>query len=143
MFIIKNRIIKTTKNNYLIELNNISKNYKTYKVEIDGEKVQTWEDYINIIQDMFKFPSSCVGSIDRYLDWIRDLSWLDKEEIIEAYVIVIKNYDIFLAENIELKNSIITDFVDCILPFWEEEVKQVVLGGKTKIFCVYLLDSYD
>ncbi len=136
---IKNRIIRISEENFLMEFNEINTRYNTYKLKLDGEEIQSWEDYITVIQDKLKFPTSCLDSIDRYLDWITDLTWLDEEKPIEAYVIVIKNYRLFLSKNDNLKNLIITDFADSILPFWEEEVKKVVVEGEPKIFCVYLL----
>ncbi len=138
---IKNRIIKITEENFLVEFNEINAKYNTYKVEVDGEKIQTWEDYITVVQDEFKFPTACLDSMDRYVDWITDLSWLDKTKPIEAYILIIRNYNSFLSRNDTLKNLIITSFVDHILPFWEEDIKQMVIEGETRIFCVYLLEN--
>ncbi|GAB1530034.1 MULTISPECIES: barstar family protein [Brevibacillus] len=105
-------------------------------VEMSGANIQSWKDYISEIQMKFKFPTSCLDSMDRYLDWIRDLDWLDKD----GYVLIIYGYSDFLKDDPRLKKEIITDFTDVILPFWQEEVKEVVVEGKAKSFMVYLVE---
>jgi len=109
---------------------------KTFLVEINGATIQTWEEYISEIQEKFKFPTTCFDSVDRYLDWMRDLGWLDAEK----YALIINNFNLFLKNEPELKKSIISDFNDVILPFWKEEVEKVVVGGKVKEFMVYLIE---
>ncbi|KQL34056.1 hypothetical protein AN960_20570 [Bacillus sp. FJAT-25509] len=74
--------------------------------------------------------------MDRYLDWIRDLDWIEKD----SFAIVIYNYNDFLNTELELKDIIINTFKDTILPFWEEEVERVVVEGKAKSFKVYLVE---
>ncbi|MNP65100.1 hypothetical protein D3C76_1606630 [compost metagenome] len=78
----------------------------------------------------------CDDSIDRYLDWIRDLDWLDSE----GYVLIIKNYSSFMKADPNMKKQMISLFVDTILPYWEEEVKHVMVDGQPKRFMVYLVD---
>lgn len=56
----------------------------------------------------------------RYLDWIRDLEWLNKE----AYVLIINDYNLFMRNNTDLKNEIISDFKEVILSFWQDEVEK-------------------
>ena len=108
----------------------------TYLVEIQGKEIQSWKDYIAEIEEKFEFPTSCISSIDRYLDWIRDLGWLKKD----SYVLVIYDYKNFLEQDISLKKMIMEDFGDCILPWWQEEVKICVAGGKEKAFNVYIVE---
>ncbi|NLD49817.1 MAG: barstar family protein [Clostridiaceae bacterium] len=114
----------------------LASNNAAYLVEINGSQIQSWEDYISVVQDKFKFPTPCLGSVDRYLDWMRDLGWLEKEE----YILIITNYGMFLNNDSKLKSLIIEDFNDVILPFWQDEVKEVVVEGKAKSFMVYLVD---
>lgn len=104
-------------------------------VELNGSEIQSWEDYVSEIQQNFRFPTSCFDSVDRYLDWMRDLSWIEKEK----YILVIHHFDTFLQHKPELKNEIVLDFKDTILPFWQEEVVEVVVDGKAKSFIVYLV----
>ena len=105
-------------------------------VEMDGYEIQSWKSYIGEIENKFKFPTTCIDSVDRYLDWIRDLSWLEKEE----YVLIIYNFEKFLSNDLELKNEIIMCFEEYILPFWQSEVEEVVVEGKAKSFMVYFVD---
>jgi hypothetical protein len=109
---------------------------KTLLVELNGSTIQSWEEYISEIQEKFRFPTPCFDSVDRYLDWMRDLGWLDKEK----YTLVINNFSLFLQDKPELKKNIISDFTEIILPFWQEEVEEVVVGGKAKSFMVYLVE---
>jgi len=43
-------------------------------------------------------------------------------------------------DNLEMRDKVIEDFVNIILPFWEEEVGRVMVGGYPKPFDVYLVD---
>lgn len=52
--------------------------------------------------------------MDRFLDWIRDLSWLDSSKI-------------------EL-------IIKLILPYWDEIVLYTTVEGKRKEFIVYLVN---
>ena len=107
-----------------------------YLVELDGKQINNWKDYISLLETGFKFPTSCIDSIDRYLDWIRDLSWISQKEIL----LVINNFEYFIVDDEDLRTQIIFDFYDLILPFWEEGVKKFVVGGKPRKFNVYLVE---
>jgi Barstar (barnase inhibitor). len=135
---IRNMVIKVNR----IEIETIKEKYEKdnnnlFVVELEGDKVQSWHDYISFIQSKFKFPTSCFSSMDRYLDWIRDLKWLDKE----GFVLIINDYNSFIKTNPKLKEELISDFSDTILPFWEDEIKYTVVEGKPKLFIVYLVDD--
>ena len=67
---------------------------------------------------------------------MKDVSWLDTDSII----LIISNFNLFLKGEHALKDDIIKDFEDYLLPFWEEEVETTVVDGKKKSFCVYLID---
>lgn len=105
-------------------------------VELQGKGIQSWEDYITEVEKAFEFPTTCIDSPDRYLDWIRDLDWLNKE----GYVLVIYDYNIFLENEPALKKDMIRLFTDIILPWWQEDVEKCVVEGKAKPFNVYLVD---
>lgn len=115
---------------------NLKSNKDVFIVELNGENIQSWRDYISEIQKKFQFPTNCFDSVDRYLDWIRDLEWLNKE----SFVVIINSASSFLKDDAELKKQIISDYVDTILPFWQSEVQRVVVEGKRKTFMVYLVD---
>lgn len=110
------------------------KNTSYYVAVMDGSSINTLNDYLDTMNRLFKFPVPSDG-VDGYLDWIRDLSWLNKD----GYVLIIKNYNQFLCNDIELRKSIIQDFEEIILPFWQEDVEKVVVEGKAKPFIVYFV----
>jgi hypothetical protein len=124
--------------------NEMTQDSSLFLVELNGEKIQTWNEYITEVESKFYFPRSCELNGNRYLDWIRDLTWFEegvyKENKINKFALVIYKYSKFCKNNITLKNEIINEFEDTILPFWEEEVERVVVEGKPKSFIVYLVD---
>ncbi len=129
--------IQVVKNEELAQImSNKMRKEQIFYVELDGNEIETGNDYLSHIETKFKFPTSCINNWDGYLDWIRDLSWLEKEE----YILVINHFSKFLCRDVILKNEIISQFEDTILPFWQEEVERVVVEGKAKPFLVYLVD---
>lgn len=108
---------------------------ETYIVDIDGGKILNLSQFLDIMTEKFKFPIPS-KSLDSYLDWIRDLSWIDSQE----FMLIIRNFSLFLKDDLTTKNEIIDDFKEIILPWWETEVEQCVVGGKAKPFNIYLID---
>ena len=110
------------------------------KVIIDGEKICSWNDYWNAVSNAFSFPelpSYMKPDYHSYYDLMTDLSWLKNESII----LIFENADSFLANDLELKNNIIKDFKEFLLPFWEEEASKTVVNGKKKNFSVYFVEE--
>lgn len=105
--------------------------------ELHGKEIQTWEGYVSVIERIFKFPTSCIDSMDRYLDWMRDLEWLEQKE----FVIFINNYNDFCKGDSPLKEEIVLDLKETILPFWEKEVVNACVEGISKSFMVYLIED--
>ena len=132
----KNQIFKITKEELMPIKKQLKKQKGTWIAEIDGKKISNWVDYSHEIERVFLFPTSCYKSVDVYLDWIRDLDWLNSE----AFVLIIHNFSQFMSKEIELKNKIIKLFVKYIFPWWESEVEECVVEGKAKPFIVYLVD---
>lgn len=112
----------------------LEQNDETYIIEIEGGECLYLKDYLNLISDFFHFPIRAKG-LDGYNDWMRDLSWLNKKKII----IIINDYQKFLQKDISSKEVIIEDFNELILPWWESEVVDCVVGGETKKMLVYLV----
>ena len=104
-------------------------------VELDGESIQTWEQYILTIEEQMRFPTTCFNNIARYNDWICDLEWLGKE----GYLIVIYNFSKFMKNNDTIKEIILNGFEKFILPWWQSEVEECS-PGKITPFNVYLVD---
>lgn len=82
-----------------------------------------------------KFPRNGEDSIDGYLDWMTDLTWLDTDSIL----IIIDDYNVFMSKEPEMKVKVIDSFKNMVLPFWETEVEKVVVDGRKKSFNVLLV----
>ena len=113
----------------------LKKDDALYIADIDGSTIQNLQDYLDRVNELFKFPMPS-RSLDGYLDWIRDLDWLMKG----GYVLIINNFNKFLNNDLQIKNRIVDDFEKVVLPWWQEEVEKCVVEGKTKPFNVYLVD---
>lgn len=108
----------------------------TKVVIIDGSKIQTWEDYWNEISEKFEFPELPDGwesDFYSYYDFMGELDWIKEDSI----VLIIENFNSFFSTDLKAKNDEIETFVNYILPFWDEEVERVVVGGKRRDFNVY------
>ena len=57
------------------------------EVTVDGSKITSYQDFIDIVQKELQFPEHCGGRVDRFLEQIRDLSWLPYK----TYVFTIYN----------------------------------------------------
>jgi hypothetical protein len=113
----------------------IEKDGSLYIAEIDSSDVKQLQDFLTTMSKVFRFPFPSRG-LDSYNDWMRDLDWLNKD----GYVLVINNYKDFLSQDLLSKEAVIDGFSSIILPFWQEEVKHVVVDGQTKQFTIYLVD---
>lgn len=105
-------------------------------VEVDGEQIQTWDDYTLEIETQMKFPTTCVNTIDGHTDWLKDLEWLDKR----GYVIIIYNFTLFMKDNKRIKDTILSILEDVATLWWQEEVEKYSAFGKKSPFNVYLVD---
>ena len=132
----KNLFIKTSLNKIdSVKSELIKKN--AYLVEIDGRQIKTIQEYLKVVSEKFNFPEEPSHvKWDGYLDWIRDLSWLENYS---SFAIIIYNYENFLSKDEKKKKAIIEDFVDVIIPYWENKIIEVTKGGKPKAFSVYIL----
>ena len=83
-----------------------------------------------------EFPIPAKG-LDGYLDWITDLSWLNRD----GYALIIKNYNCFMSEDLRKKEIVMESFGKTVLPWWENEVERCVVEGKAKSFNVYLVEQ--
>lgn len=137
--IYKNRRISMTKNLFIqisqIDLSNIERESK--KIILDGKRVKTKEDFLSVMEAAFSFSISCNGSLDAFMDYIRDLSWFEDSKII----LIIKSQKYFLRNNNTLRKQIFQYFKEDILPFWEEGVLTEVVDGRCKKFTIYVVDE--
>ncbi|WP_367566760.1 hypothetical protein [Lacrimispora sp.] len=129
-----NKIIYTSTQEMKEVKSKLGRSNETYIVEIEGEQCLYLKDYLNLMSSFFRFPIKAKG-LDGYNDWMRDLSWLNKKQII----IIINNFQEFLQKDVTSKEAILEDFTQVILPWWESEVIDCVVGGETKKMLVYLV----
>lgn len=105
--------------------------------EINGKKINTLEDYMNVIIKEFNFPENVfknIDSIDAYNDWMTDLSWL---EDYEGYAIFIYNLKHMLNMDSVKKEIILNNFDEVIVPFWTNDIEKIVVGGEKKEFLLF------
>ncbi len=105
-------------------------------VRIDGKNIPTLSNYLKEISEKFAFPMPC-KTLDGYMDWIRDLSWITQDDII----IFIDNFSLFLSKDLEKRQEILCLFKREILPWWDEQVRSYVIEGKRRNFTVFLVDN--
>lgn len=131
----KNKIISMPEKKFTSVGNQIRKNEDIFYAEIDGKEIGNLSEYFESVSRVFHFPRP--ASIwDVYNDWMRDFTWIDKDNI----VFVIRHYGKFMRNDILNRKEVIDDFQELFFPWWEEEVVHHVVGGKPKKFTVYLLD---
>jgi len=133
---VRNKIYDISAKDARIIIQNADISSNLLLVEIQGKSIQSWGDYIKNIQNAFKFPTDCLNSMDRYLDWIRDLGWLEKD----SYTLIIHDFTTFLEQDLALKKIIMDDFRDIILSWWERDVELYVVEGKAKPFNTFLVN---
>ena len=135
----KNNIYYITDSQKKTLIKSSTKNADIYLAELNGEIIPTLNDYLKKIGETFKFPvfsNYDTLNLDAYLDWITDLSWLNAQE----FVLIIRNFKLFLQDDLKSKKEILEDFKEVVLPWWEKEVGQYVVGGKAKPFSIYFVD---
>lgn len=141
------------------EINQMNFSEKIFLVEIDGKKIMTEKDLILDIAEKFHFPAfsyknneyimwyenlfkkfDCrlykLPSWDVCEDWLTDLAWIEQEQI----NIVIYRFSFFLKHDREFRDFFIHRLETVILPWWEKDVMNCMIDGKTKEMTVYLTD---
>lgn len=108
----------------------------TFVVVIEGSRYRDWEGFADDIAEIFDFPMRDQRNPDAFLDWIRDLDWLNKD----AYALFILDFPRFMEDNPRDKKWTVGLFTSWILPFWERGVEQCVVEGRAKPFDLYLVD---
>jgi len=102
--------------------------------EMDGGSIRTQQDFLDCMSTTCGFPYA-TKSMDGYLDWIRDLSWLEKD----GYALFIYNADEFLSQDPEFRERVFESFTEIVFPWWEYDIEHYVVDGKAKPFNVYLI----
>jgi len=130
---IKNKIIYTRVEN-IINIQQYAKVNNYHFAELCGNEIQSWDEYINLIESKFCFPTKV--NVHGYVDWMKDLDWLNKD----GYILIIKQYNEFLQNDISTKKLVIELFKESILPWWEKDIELYVGNGIAKNFTLYLIN---
>lgn len=100
-----------------------------YLAIIDGKTNKTSKDFLNTIWEQLNFTKMEKHNWDAYLDWMRDLSWID----INLISIVVLDFESFLSEDPEKKYYFLYDLEKTIFPFWKNDAPLIFENDKTKL----------
>lgn len=100
-----------------------------YLAIIDGKTNRTSKDFLNTIWEQLDFPKAQNHKWDAYLDWMRDLSWID----INLVSIVILDFESFLKDEPDKKKYFLSDLEKTVFPFWKNDAEIVFDNDKTKL----------
>lgn len=132
-----NKLYRMTKEEF--EKKKILYKYNDVKyIVMDGKGIGTYEQYFDELWKVFNFSEIPDGWEKDYHtedDFLTEMDELPDDK----YIFVIKNYDDFLANNIEEKAEIEDYYENYLLPFWDKEIERVVVEGKRKDFDIYLV----
>lgn len=128
-----NTIFELSKEKFIL-LSKEIKMENCYTVELDGEQIQSREQFFQNMKE--KFDLSDVSGWDSLTHCMTDLSWIDSN----FFKLVIYNYSKFLKDDMHTKELFIEVFREDILLFLEEGGLDTVVEGKVKHFNVYLVD---
>ena len=133
----RNKIIKVTREEY----NNIKSKIdlkETCLVEINGRKIPNENSFFDDIEELYNFRT-LNGTWGRnwsaFDDLMTDLDWIEYDK----HIMAIHSYGLLFSDEPEAKIILMKYLKDSILPFWEEDVLNIVVGGKRKEFTVYLI----
>ncbi|MBS4750722.1 hypothetical protein KG091_06495 [Carnobacteriaceae bacterium zg-ZUI78] len=158
----KNKIYYVTSKQWEFVYNNMNKDNLMY-FEIDGKEIQTVHAFIDAMIETFQLPDEHRYRFTEperingtnwpaFQDRMTDLFWFNDFEAPKPICFVIKNFNKFLSSltdekryvhevgYVTKKEYVMWNFEEVILPFWEEEVEQVVVEGKKRSFNVYCVD---
>jgi hypothetical protein len=130
----KNEIRHVTRQQYA-EIVKAVANTSTFIGELDGRDIHDLGDFLEKVYDVFQFPNY-YKSIDGYLDWIRDLDWLQSD----GFIFAILNFKSFMDADPHAREIILASMEDTVIPWWDGDVEKYSVGGKAKPFNVYYVD---
>lgn len=104
-------------------------------VVLNGNEILDKTAFFKEMETKMQFPGTCKNKFSRFDDWMTDLSWISADQ---GICLIVNNYSKFLSLDPVFKETLIEDFRDNILPFWEKDVLQYVKDGKTRRFDMIL-----
>ena len=116
---------------YLVDRGN-----RVKTVLLDFKHISSWREYGELMERELQFPRPIEGNTNRFLDWIRDLSWYHYD----AYNIIFYNFKKLSTKNFRDAYKIYMEFDQIVLPFWEHDAVRCIVDGKRKDFNVYIVE---
>lgn len=105
---------------------------------VDGSNCPDRKSFFDRVGQTMNFPSPVGSKFSAFADWMTNLSWLPDERGICLEVI---NFEKVLSGEPRWKQTLMAVFQEDILPFWEDEVTRVMVGGKRRQFYILLQES--
>ena len=123
------RITKLEKNYLMV------KSFNDFNLNIDGKKVQSERDAIEILANSFNINDLQDGNWDALSDRLQRSNYIHQERI---NIFLNNSNDLFI-KDVNSKNTFLEILSDTV-SWWEEDVERYIVDGKRKTFNVYLLD---
>lgn len=123
------RVTKLEKNYLMVKCSN------DFNLNIDGKKVQSERDAIEILANSFNINDLQDGNWDALFDRLQRSNYIHPERI---NIFINNSRDLFIKDE-NSKNTFLEILSD-IVSWWEEDVERYIVDGKRKTFNVYLLD---
>lgn len=98
------------------------------KIYIDCNLYKDAGEVMQYLWKYFEMPTYENFSVNAFLDWFRDESYLQKKK----YIFILKNFDLAFNNNTDKKRYLLEIFMFYSIYWWKEEVKFFVVGGKPK-----------
>ena len=123
------RITKLEKNYLMVKCSN------DFNLNIDGKKVQSERDAIEILAKNFNIDDLQGANWDALSDRLQRSNYICSERV----NIFINNSRYLFIKDENSKNTFLEILSDTV-SWWEEDVERYIVDGKRKTFNVYLLD---
>jgi barstar (barnase inhibitor) len=123
------RITKLEKNYLMVKCSN------DFNLNIDGKKVQSERDAIEILANSFNINDLQDGNWDALFDRLQRSNYMHPERI---NIFLNNSNDLFI-KDANSKNTFLEILSDTV-SWWGEDVERYIVDGKRKTFYVYLLD---
>ena len=94
----------------------------------EGCEIKNWSIFLKNAWEKLNLPDESHMNWDAYLDWMRDLEWIEEKNV----YIIVKEFEKFLCEEPKNKEYFISDFEKTIFPYWKNEAIEV-LEDKDKV----------
>jgi hypothetical protein len=133
--IMKNRIVAISSAQYQ-RLRDELKYKSIFIAEIEGKEISDLSQFLEAIWEAFQFPNTGHVNYYAYLDWIRDLDWLNAK----GFALIIKDSTAFMDKDVEKRNIVLGSLEQEVLTWWESDIEQFQVQGKARPFNVYFVD---